>query len=54
MMPIFTCQQCQHATPIGTEYYCTNSDSDAKDTIIALTDPVCEEFEHVLGEGKYK
>ena len=53
-MPIFTCQQCQYAKPIGTAYYCTNPYSDAHDTIIALTDETCEEFEHIFGEGKYK
>ena len=54
LMPIFTCQQCQHATPIGTAYYCTNPDSDARSTVIELTDESCEDFEHVLGEGHYK
>ena len=53
-MPIFTCQQCQHATPIGTAYYCTNPDSDAHSTVIELTDESCEEFEHIFGESTYK
>ena len=53
-MPIFTCQQCQYAKPIGTAYYCTNLNSDAHSTIIELTDETCEEFEHVFGEGHYR
>ena len=53
-MPVLTCQQCQYAAPIGTEYYCTNPDSAAHDTIIALTDETCEEFEHIFGESTYK
>lgn len=53
-MPIFTCQQCQHAKPIGTAYYCTNPDSDAHSTVIELTDESCEEFEHILGESTYR
>ena len=53
-MPIFTCQQCQYAKPIGTAYYCTNPDSDAHSTVIELTDESCEEFEHIFGEGAHR
>ena len=53
-MPIFTCQQCQYATPIGTAYYCTNPDSDAHSTVIELTDEFCEEFEPILRKDYYQ